>query len=166
MSNRPTPGPARLAAAMTLVELMLSIVVTAALMGLLVLLSGTLRRDSADQRTWQLLQTLHEALQRYHAAHAAWPSGPTPEVLRMLLTDSASSDLMENMQLDRLEGPLALRDGYGRQLKYLPTTGSREGCFVSAGPDGQFGNPDAEDAKLSGAAIDNLYSRDAEDPSS
>ncbi len=166
----PVPGRTAVAqhawAAMTLVELMLSIAMACAVLGVLVLVSASLRAGIGDDRTRQVLTTLHDALAKYRQTYTADPTGRTHEVIKLLFEDAATAPILESLSRDRTQGADVVRDGYGRPVRYLPPApdGSRPGDFVSAGPDRRFGDPASDQPGDRRAAIDNLYGSDMEAP--
>ncbi len=151
---------------MTLVELLLSSVLAVAVLGALSLVSASLRNDTAEQRTRATLRVLREAMLQYHETHGTWPQGSTHAVLEQLLSNRATLEMVEAVSLTRTAEGLTVLDGFGRPMRYVvsATSTTGEGDFVSAGADGRFGDPHAEDARQRSAAMDNLYGADTEGP--
>ncbi len=150
---------------MTLTELMLCSVLAVAVMGALSLVSASLRNDTAEQQTRATLRTLREALVLYRETHGDWPRGSTHEVLEALLSERATMELIEGLTVTRTSEGLTVLDGFGRAVVYLPVSEDRsEGDFVSAGPDGRFGDSRSTDPRQRSAAMDNLYGADTERP--
>jgi type II secretory pathway pseudopilin PulG len=152
--------------AMGFVEMLLSIVVIACMLSLLILVSNSLRTETAEQDTRQTLRMLRVSLMQYHQNHANWPKGPTPYALMQMLSDPASRDTMQNISVVMLRNKLPIvRDGFGQEIRYLPPQQdqpSNQPDFVSAGLDGDFGNPNGHSTQSKQAAIDNVYGVDTE----
>ncbi len=166
----PVPGRTAVAqharAAMTLVELMLSVAIASAVLGVLVLVSASLRAGIGEDRTRQVLLTLHDALATYRQTHETDPAGHTHEVIKLLFEDAATAPILESLSRDQTQDSDVVRDGYGRPVRYLPPAPdvSLPGDFVSAGPDRRFGDPASDQPDDRRAAIDNLYGSDMEAP--
>ena len=151
---------------MALTELLVAGVVIAAVLGALTVVSGSLRDDSARDRTDDTLTLLARAMSAYHAEHGADPlPQATPDALAALFADPAASEHLADLALERdvNQRPI-LRDGFGQTLVYLTPTqrGAATGDFVSAGPDRRFGDPFSPDPTVRRAAADNLYASDRE----
>jgi len=165
-TNERNPVPASLsqsvrARGMTLVEMMVAMLLAVAAMGSLSLLAASLRDDTPQRQTQTTLTTLHEAMRIYSAAHDAALPAQTHETLQTLLADERSAAIMRHLPFTRTAHGLAVLDGFGRPIRYLPpTSATREGDFVSAGPDGRFGDPHHTDPRQRAAAMDNLYASD------
>ncbi len=149
LRKRPRKHPRR--RAMSTVELALSIAVIGALLASLVLVSNSVREQSAREQTLNSLHKLRLALDAYHTSHHAYPAGPAHAGLATLLANPASRTYVQS-QLPQPDdrGRLKIPDGYGRPLHYV------HGDFVSAGADGRLGHSeqDADDI------ADNLYGAD------
>lgn len=146
--------------------MLLSIVVISCLLILLILVSNSLRTETAEQDTRQTLRMLRVSLLQYHQDHQHWPKGPTPYALMQMLSDPASRDTMHNVSVVMLRNKLPIvRDGFGQEIRYLtPTAYSPNALpdFVSAGLDGDFGNPIGKNPQSKQAAIDNVFGIDTE----
>jgi type II secretory pathway pseudopilin PulG len=163
---------------MTFTEMLLSMVLVAAVLGGLQVVSASLRAESADEQTRRTLRALRAAavlhLRLEHNgdvsadAVAALRGGLTADVLKVLLANPRTASLLASLRVDHAaDGSLIVRDGYGRPIRYLPPAATDDdtnvrtttpGDFVSAGPDGRFGAPAGNDP----AAADNLYGSDME----
>lgn len=154
--------------AMGLVELLFSLAAVAIVLGVLVLISESLRRDTSERKTRDVLRTLRMALNAYHDRHDAWPVGPGPaQALAALLDDPVTEAMVRPLSLvTDDQGGLAVQDGYGCPIGYVRRTdgGAERVDFVSAGPDGQFGDLGSGHPKMRSAAIDDLYGSDLEPP--
>ncbi len=152
--------------AMGFIEMLLSIVVIACMLSLLILVSNSLRTETAEQDTRQTLRMLRVSLMQYHQTNSNWPKGPTPYALMQMLSDPASRDTMHNVSVVMLRNKLPIvRDGFGQEIRYLPPQPGQpnnQPDFVSAGLDGDFGNPTGQTAQSKQAAIDNVYGVDTE----
>ncbi|MBI1336164.1 MAG: hypothetical protein GC164_04280 [Phycisphaera sp.] len=159
-------------AAMTLIEMMLAMAVIAGVLGVLVMVSESLRAENAQSRTRARLTTLRAALVRYHDKHGVWPEGDTSHALGTLLADNDVAQLVIPLgPVCGIDGRWRLRDGYGGEIVYrLNTTHTddpdhptrTEADFVSPGADGHFGNSDSSSEPRRQAAVDNLYGSDLE----
>lgn len=180
-----TPSPRTCVAsgrrrAMTITELLLVLVVIGLTMGGLLIVTTSLRAESAEQQTRRTLRALGQALSLHHqlvasgraAPHAldVLQRGPTHAVLSALLANPATAAVLREVNVESdANGSLIVRDGYGRAIRYLPPapgmtpapgsspapgttsgddtagaatsgSGTSGGDFVSAGPDGRFGD--------------------------
>lgn len=137
---------------------MISGCVVVGVMGVLVVISGSLRADDAHQRTQDALSTLNVALQTYHA----WGGQPLPAdtaaVVQILRQDPSTQPLIAGLPTAPTDRGLMLLDGYSRPMRYRPAASPDSvGDFVSAGPDGDFGDADAASPAQRRATTDNLY---------
>lgn len=141
---------------MTLVELMLCVLATAAAAGALVQVSGSLRADTAEQRTVEMLRALRHALLEHETHYQKSPVGETKDVLRTLYTDRHTRRLLAAVPLSR---GVEVLDGYGRPIEFVASneTTGQPADFVSAGADGRFGK-----TPLDAEALDNLYASEME----
>lgn len=153
---------------MTLVELLLSGVVISIVLGALVLVSQSLRTEACDQQTRSTLHHLRTALHAYHEIHQSWPPGPTTALaVQRLLTDAGTAALVRSLDLGTdIQGQTCVRDGYGNPVRYViqsrqDTAGAD---FISAGPNGRFGDLNSSNPKLRDDAADNLHGFDLETP--
>jgi type II secretory pathway pseudopilin PulG len=149
--------------------------------------SDSLVSDSADRQTSQVLRTLARALDAYHQAHDAWPSGSEPadidtpmaRCLAALRSSPATAAMVEDLpgQVTTDRGYLTLVDGFGRPMLYIhpadlvaqpDPAADFSGRFarpadgrpfiISAGRDGDFGDLGSEEPDDRAAAADNLDS--------
>lgn len=152
--------------AMGFIEMLLSIAVIGCMLIMLILVSNSLRTETAEQDTRQTLRMLRVSLLQYHQEHDAWPKGPTPFALMQMLSDPSSRDTMHNVSVVMLRNKLPIvRDGFGQEIRYLaPNAYSPTDLpdFVSAGFDGDFGNPTGQTVQAKQAAIDNVFGVDTE----
>lgn len=141
---------------MTLIELMLCVLATAGAAGVLVQVSASLRADTAEQRTIELLRPMRAALLEYHARYQAYPTGDTQDVLRTLYSDRYTRRLLADVPMSR---GVEVLDGFGRPIKFVEADhdSRRPADFVSAGEDGRFGK-----TQLDAEALDNLYASETE----
>jgi type II secretory pathway pseudopilin PulG len=154
---------------MTLVEYLLALVVVASALGVLVMVSSSLRADTAQRQTRDTLQLLRAALLHYHDLHHDLPPGPADAALNSLLADPAVAPTLQPLPLLRSPGRgLLILDGFGRPIHYqrhqLPDPDLSTTDFVSTGPDGQLGDPRSNLPALRRAAMDNLLGADTERP--
>ncbi|HAI10114.1 MAG TPA: hypothetical protein DCM28_00290 [Phycisphaerales bacterium] len=151
---------------MGFIEMLLSIVVIACMLSMLILVSNSLRTQTAEQDTRQTLRMLRVSLLQYHQQHNTWPKGPTPFALMQMLSDPSSRDAMHNVSVVMLRNKLPIiRDGFGQEIRYLaaiPQSPTALPDFVSAGLDGDFGNPTSDNPHSKQAAIDNVFGVDTE----
>ena len=159
---------ARRRTGMTLVELLLASVAIAIIFGGLILASQSLRNDACDRKTRSTLRQLRGALQAYYDRHNSWPPEPTTHAaLSDLLADTASAPFVRSLDLrtdDR--GQMCILDGYGQAVRYVIQSGhdAAGADFVSAGPNGRFGDLTSENRSHRQDAADNLYGWDLETP--
>ena len=145
--------------------MLLSIAVIACMLILLILVSNSLRTETAEQDTRQTLQLLRVSLLQYQQQHDTWPKGPTSSALLQLLSDPSSQDTMRNLNVLILHNKQAIvRDGFGQEVRYLAPKPQSPypPDFLSAGLDGDFGNPTAINPASKQAAIDNVFGIDTE----
>lgn len=72
---------------------------------------------------------------------------------------------MQNINVVMLHNRLPIvRDGFGHEIKYLAPLPNINASpdFVSAGLDGEFGDPTSKNQKTKQAAIDNVFGIDTE----
>lgn len=151
--------------ALTLTETLLLLVI--AFMGLFTALWIT---DSFEDRLLEhenqrILASLSTALHDYEQHTASTPPGPVSKASAALLElPQARANLHDLPLLRTADGYATLLDAYLRPLAYTETSqGSLPvGDFVSAGPDGLFGDAFADDPALTDALIDDRYSSDFE----
>lgn len=157
--------PSRRAAGATLLGLALTLVLIAALLTLLVLIHRAQRVEYAREHTIEILQTLSLAMHQYTQAHGPIETHDTHAALRYLLEHDPSADLLHRLELehDAPDAPL-VRDGFAHPIRYVPADGSMPAEFVSPGPSGEWGHPDAEHPDARRAAADNIHSSDLEMP--
>lgn len=116
----------------------------AGLMTAAVVTSNSLRTSSAEAQTHATLRELRQALMSYQAEHKTLPSGPTERVITTLLQSASSRVFMQKLPISFADrNRPTVYDGYGHAIRYFgpedkPTQGAD---FVSAGPDGRFGDP-------------------------
>lgn len=151
---------------MGFIEMLLSIIVIACMLSMLIVVSNSLRTETAEQDTRQTLRLLRVSLLQYHQEHNQWPKGPTPFALMQMLSDTASRDTMHNLNVVMLRNKFPIiRDGFGQEIRYLApqlNDPSIPPDFTSAGLDGDFGNPTGNTPQAKQAAIDNVYGIDTE----
>ena len=153
---------------MTIVELLLSVAVSAVTLGGITLISESLRTDTSDQQTRRTLRLLRLSLTHYHNRHAAWPPGPTTaDAIRAMQADPETAALLRPLRLvDSPQHEWIIRDGYDRPIRYAVGTDGNTvvADFVSAGPDGRFGDLASDHPERRLDAMDNLYGSDLEAP--
>lgn len=147
---------------MGLGEMLLTLAGITAVLGVLMMVSNTVRAENADSQTKGILRQLNNAVTRYHAITQQYPPGPASVAIHYLqrLPESESHLRGLNMRADR-DGFMTLFDGYGRPLNYNGAdTRSRPGNFISPGPDGLFGDLKSPNPRMQQAVIDNIHSSD------
>ncbi len=153
---------------MSLTELLLSLALVYLGLGGVALVSESLRTSTADRQTRDTLRTLQACLSSYHDRHGSWPPGPTAsDAIKAMLDDPVTAPLIKPLRLSAdADGSLQAHDGYGCPIRYLlrPHGSAIHAQFVSAGPDGQFGDLTSEHQELRSHAMDNVYSSDLETP--
>jgi hypothetical protein len=150
---------------MTFLEMLLSLSVVAGVLGGMVVASDGVRARHAERQTLGTLRTLRVALLQYRAEHGVFPAGPTSACLGSLLAMPGAGGVLRGLPMGRAEdGGPAVLDGYGRAIEYIPPGEGQvqQPDFVSAGPDGRFGDLHAGRGRGSPAAVDNLYGSDTE----
>lgn len=146
---------------MGLIEAVAILAGIAALLTAAVATSNSLRTTSADAQTRATLRELRQALVSYQAEHKTLPPGGTEAVVGALLRDPSSRAFMQKLPISITERDRpSVYDGYGHAIRFFgpedkPTQGPD---FVSAGPDGKFGDP----AHPSPPGIDDLRGFDFE----
>ncbi len=155
-------------AGMALVEMLLAASVIGIVLGGLILASQSLRTETCEQQTRSTLRHLRAALRQYHQRHGAWPSGPTiTTAVKALRADPAAAPLLAHITVRTGPGgQIDVHDGYGRPIRYVvePRGGKIQADFVSAGPDGRFGDPASTHSHVRSDAVDNLYGSELETP--
>ena len=155
---------------MGLAELLLCVAVVAMVLGGLVLISQSLRDEACEKQTRQTLRRLRAALHEYHLRHRGWPPGPTTDqAIRSLLADPATARMVGPLSLSTDDqGKARICDGYGQPVRYVIRSqgDANDADFVSAGPDGRFGDLASPQPSLRTEAADNLYGADLETPES
>lgn len=152
---------------MNLGEMLLSLAIIAAGLGLLMSVTHSVRADNADQQTRQVLRSLRLALDQYQLATKTYPPEPASIAIHYLQTLPASEAYLRDLRLrTNLQGFTTIADGYGRPIQYLQTTlhGQYQPDFVSPGPDGKIGDLNSEDPRDQQAISDNVYGRDVQLP--
>ena len=153
---------------MTIVELLLSVAVSAVILGGVTLISESLRTDTSDQQTRRTLRLLRRALIQYHDRHGAWAPGPTTaDAVRALRADPKAAAILQPLRIpDSPEHEWIIRDGYDRPIRYAVETDGNTvvADFVSAGPNGRFGDLASNHPERRLDAMDNLYGSDLEAP--
>jgi hypothetical protein len=146
---------------MGLGEMLLTLSAIAILLGVLMMVSNTLRTENAYQQTVSILRSLRLGLTQYHSLTSTYPPGPTSVAIHYLQRLPECETHLRGLRLraDR-EGFMTIDDGYGRPLRYIAPADQRLriGDFVSAGPDGLFGDHLNPDARSQNAMLDNIYS--------
>jgi hypothetical protein len=153
--------------AMSLGETLLSLAGIAVILSLLMAVTNSVRAENADQQTRQILRSLRMALDQYHQATHTFPPSPMSVAIHYLQTLPSSQNHMRGLQLRTdSDGFSVIDDGYGRPLRYFRSTprGDQSPDFVSAGPDGIFGDRAATDSTHQQAVIDNVYGSEVQVP--
>jgi len=149
--------------AMGIVELLLVVIVISGFLGMLTLVTNSVRAQSADQQTRQTLSVLRSALVHYHESYGSWPPGHTGTALSALIDQPRDdSPIFSLSVIVEDKGFYVIRDAFGNDVKYLPPRGQKDPDFVSAGPDGEFGNHLAQTPEDRMALADNIYGRETE----
>lgn len=152
---------------MTLIELALTTAIITVTLSSLVMISRSLRDDTAAAETRQTLRILRGALVQYEGKHQAAPPAPTAAALEALLAEADIAPLLAKLPVDRTPaGGVVVVDGYGRPVHYLPPAQGKRAAadFVSAGPDGHLGDPFSNTPDKQRAASDNIFGSDVETP--
>ncbi len=158
--------PPRRRAAMTVFELLLSLAATCTVLGIVLLISASLRADVAEKSTRETLTALYEALGEYQQdTQKQLPADPD-EAVKTLFAHTRASGMLTTLPWTQIQGTLIVRDGYGRAIMYLPGAddGAHAADFVSAGADGYFGDPTSNNPQTRRAAADNHYAGDMQQP--
>ncbi len=157
----------RATAGMGLGEMMLTLAGIALFLGVLMTVSNTVRAENADHQTRAILRSLRMAVMQYHSMTEAYPPGPVSVAIHYLQRLPECEVHLRGLKLraDR-DGFMTIDDGFGRPLRYIDPTMQRMriGDFVSAGPDGLFGDTQNTDDRLQHAMMDNIYSSDVSVP--
>ena len=151
---------------MTLPETLLTAIVIAIVLGVLVLISNSLRASSERDRTQHTLRMLQEALVTYHQKRQTPLPSTTTGVLEVLTTDPATKTQLRSLPLKHdPQNPnnLIILDGYGNPIEYMTPAqrGNEFGDFVSPGADNTFGNTFNEQNNQAGA-LDNMHSSETD----
>ncbi len=150
------------------IELVVSMAVVGVLLGGVVLVSESLRVSTSDQQTRQTLRRLSMATDAYRRAHGDWPPcSSTARCVGALLADPVSAPMVRSLRLSTdSQGVIHVHDGYGQPIRCISGDKSQTAKpdFVSAGPDGRFGDLSSSREDQFNAAMDNLYSSDLEEP--
>jgi len=150
---------------MTLIELLLCIGVLTILLGMLAATANAVRTTNADEQTRSTLRLLRMALNQYHQDTGHWPVCDTDTALLVLLDNPTTARLLQSVPVST-DGQRYARvlDGYGEVIRFKAVGANYFGRpdFVSAGPDGTFGDPASTDADTAAAASDNIYGSDTE----
>ena len=152
---------------MTLIELAMTTAIIAVILSGMVMISRSLRDDTAAAETRQTLRILRDALVQYENKHNAAPPAPTEAALEALLAENDIAPMLAKLPVDRTPaGGIVVVDGYGRPVHYLPPTQGQRAVadFVSAGPDGHLGDPFSNTLDKQRAASDNIFGSDVETP--
>lgn len=172
-TSRTTPPQVAVAAAagcdgMSLVEMLLSLATISLVLGGAVLVSESLRAGTADHQTRETLMALRVALTAYHDHHGRWPRGSTEsEAIRELATDPSTLSLIQSLRVNTdPRGRTRVFDGYGKPIRYIVRAegDASYADFVSAGPDGKFGDLASDSPQVRNDAVDNIYGSDLEAP--
>ena len=150
---------------MSVVDWLLSVTVIGIALGGAVVVSDWFRAQTSWRQTRTTLRQLRQALVNYEKALGAWPPAPTPAALEAMLAQPDAAEALRVVSHKRdPAGGLAVVDGYGRPIRYVVQSqdGRSEADFVSAGPDGQLGDPFAEQAALRRAAADDVFGAEVE----
>jgi hypothetical protein len=150
---------------MTLVELLLCCVVLTAGLSALVATANAVRTTFADEQTRDTLRRLRLALNQYHSDTGQWPGGDTDTALLNLMQHTGAARLLKDVPINT-DGQRYARvlDGYGEVIRFKAAASDLFGRpdFVSAGPDGFFGDPASPDTDIAAMASDNIYGSDTE----
>jgi len=153
---------------MTLIELLLTGTFIAMILGGLILISQSLRNDACEQQTRSTLRQLRAALQAYRLQYNTWPKeSKTSAAVKTLLTDAATASIVSVLNLGKDDqNQLCVRDGYGHAVQYVVQSrrNTTHADFISAGPDGRFGDLTSQSSRLRDDAADNLHGFDLETP--
>ncbi len=150
---------------MTLPAVLLTAVATLGMLGGVVVVDQSVRTKEATHQTQRTLHQLNVALALYRDHHEDAPAGNASEVIRTLKTDRQCAALLHSLPLQRSDKTgWQIRDGFGRAMRYRTSAETSLGRaeFVSAGPDGQFGDPAGEEREQVRAAADNIRGSDLE----
>lgn len=146
---------------MGLGEMLLTLAGISIMLAVLMMVSNTIRTENAYQQTTSILRSLRLALSQYHSQTSTYPPGPSSVAIHYLQRVPESEAHLRGLRMraDR-EGFMTIDDGYGRPLRYIDPAEQRlrVGDFVSAGPDGLFGDPHSSDPRQQNAMLDNIYS--------
>ena len=105
----------------TLVEIILSGVVIALILGPMVIITDSLRTNNAPRRTRHVLRTLHQALLAYHTPMQAWHPGPMHTLLAAMKESEKTAQILEHVEISWDEqGRIAEVAGYGHLIRYKP----------------------------------------------
>ncbi len=146
--------------------MLFSMVAIMVVLGIIVLVSNTLRAQTADADTRQTLRLLRASLLQYHETHNTWPSGPTSNALLVLLCDTAAKCAVQSVPIIMAQPRVPIvYDGFGHAVVYLPSRrdSPHPPDFASAGPDGYMGDSASQNDNQRLAATDNIYGIDTEE---
>lgn len=152
---------------MGLGEMLLVLAGVSVVLGLLAMVSGSVRAENADSQTRQILRTLRMALDTYHDTTSQYPPGPESVAIHHLQTLPETDSMMRTLRFHAdKDGFIAINDGFGRAIKYLDPqeAGHRQADFVSAGADGWFGDSQSDQLHHQQAVIDNIFGSDVLTP--
>ena len=153
---------------MNLWEMLLVMTAIAVTLGLLSGASNTLRSHNAQQQTINTLRSLRLALDQYHQSTGAFPPEPFSVAVHYLQANPSSATHMQALKFTtNSQGFTTLADGYGRAITYnhLTIHGQYAPDFISAGPDGQFGDLTSTNTYKQQAVIDNVTGASTGQPS-
>ena len=147
---------------MTLPGMLVSLVVGCIALAGFVLVERAVRHQAAVEHTRQTLRQLNRALALHARNHGHAPTGDAHDALRALQHASADHATLDALPLQRHTDRWRVTDGFGRPMRYRPPdqTPADHGAFVSAGPDGRFGDPYASQSHAQRAAADNILGHD------
>jgi prepilin-type N-terminal cleavage/methylation domain-containing protein len=150
-------------AAFTLIELLVVMAIMAIIVALVVAVGKYVREESAEQETKSTQSVVDGALHAYYDIERRFPEpaghgseqGNTKELLDCLMGNPKSREMLNQLSrdawaLDEETSDHVLRDGWGREMRYelklrRPHTDDvGVPVLISAGPDGKFGDTDAD----------------------
>lgn len=146
----PTPG------AMTLIEMIICVFLLGVILFLAAGWMQTLKNDARRELAVRELSLLDKALMKYYRAEGVYPNAPGPNAAHWatvaLLDHERTRPILESLPPSLLRGASRneLVDPWGKPLKYesqdsgSPFVRANNGrpLFISAGPDGGFGDDD------------------------
>lgn len=149
----------------TLLSLAVVVAAGLALLGGLVAANKTMQANDGMAQTRQTLSALHQGLKAYEVRHLRTPEGPTSAALAAMLQEPAIATVLKPAKvLSNPDGSVRVLDGYGREIVYRPANAELKVAadFVSAGPDGEMGDANANDPEKLRPAADNIHGADTE----